>query len=130
MAKDENKARALAALLDANNFTSAAAAAGISRRTLYGYLYEDADFAREYRRQRDLRTIERAERSENEREGALNAIRAVMDDPEQPGMVRLKAAQTLLDRVEKDTSAATGVAQAALDSHFSLFENFTWSNGL
>lgn len=117
MAKIVNKEKALAALLEETSLTSAAAAAGLDRKTLYNYLRKDSDFALEYKRQRELRNIERGEQAEKERETALAAIREIMNDNEQPGAVRLKAAEKLLDIANSGISAQQIVAQAIWDSH-------------
>lgn len=93
----KNKEKALAALLDAPTLTAAASAAGLDRRTLFNYLHDDFEFAREYKYQRQLRAIERAEQAAGEREAALQAIRDMMNDGEVPAAIRLKAAERLLD---------------------------------
>lgn len=113
----KNKEAALAALLDAPTLTAAAERAGIDRRTLYNYLHDDKDFARQYKRQRELRAIEQAEAAADEREAALAAIREVMTDAGQAGAVRLKAAEKLLDIADAGMSAQRKIAGDMWDKH-------------
>lgn len=123
--KAADKERALAALLDAPTFTAAAAAAGLDRRTLYNYLRNDFEFAREYKHQRQLRAIERAEQAAGEREAALQAIRDMMNDGEVPAAIRLKAAERLLDVANDGFIKQGSVAGDLLDSHCGLtFDSF------
>lgn len=122
MAKENNQARALAALLDADSFTSAATAAGISRRQLFNYLHSDKEFALEYRRLQSMRTIERAEQAAADREAALQILRDVMNDEAQNGAIRVKAALALLERGDKASTDETSVAQDILNSHSTWFE--------
>ena len=114
---DLKRAAALEALQTENTFTAAAAKAGISRRTLYGYLYSDSEFAFAYREQLRLRSIARAEQAANERESALKAIRDIMSDAEQPAAVRLKAAEKLLEHAESGYTAEFAFADDAIDQH-------------
>jgi len=116
-AVDLKRAAALEALQTENTFTAAAAKAGISRRTLYGYLYSDSEFAFAYREQLRLRSIARAEQATNEREAALQAIRDIMNDDEQPAAVRLKAAEKLLEYAESGCATEFKWAGDAVDKH-------------
>lgn len=113
----KNKEMALAALLDAPTLTAAAAAAGLDRKTLYNYLREDSQFAYEYKRQRQLRAIERAEQAAGEREAALQAIRDIMNDDEQPAAIRLKAAEKLLDVANDGFNRQANIAGDIWDVH-------------
>lgn len=103
----QNKARALDALLDSATFTEAAEKAGISRKTLYSYMRDDLEFARAFKAAQERLTLERISAIEAERKRATDIIFAIMDDATQPGAVRLKAAQTILE------AATTAQAQAA-----------------
>lgn len=98
---DTKKARALAALLEQDSFTSAAKAAEISRRTLYNYLHSDAEFIVAYQQQRGQQTIERAERLAGERQKALAIVTEIMHDLSQPGAVRLKAAAQVIHEADE-----------------------------
>lgn len=96
-AMKQSKARALEALLDSKTLTEAAEKAGISRKTLYGYMRDDEDFAMAYKAKQERQTLERLEEFEGQRRRALETISAIMDDTEQPGAVRLKAAAAILE---------------------------------
>lgn len=115
--KEADKERALAALLDSSTLTAAATAAGLDRKTLYNYLREDSKFAYEYKRQRQLRAIERAEQAAGEREAALQAIRSIMNDVEQPAAIRLKAAEKLLDVANDGFTRQACIAGDIWDVH-------------
>ena len=93
----DTKARVMAALLDDNNptLTAAAAAAGVSRRTVYDCLSDD-DFAKAYQHQREMEAVRRADMLADKRQEAIWKIVGIMNDTTQPGAVRLKAASLLL----------------------------------
>lgn len=124
MSKDANKERALAALLDAPTMSAAAVTAGLSRRTVYEYLRSDRDFALRYKQQRQLRAIEQAEQAAGEREAALQAIRDVMNDVDQPGAVRLKAAERLLDVANAGVGEQRQIADSIVEAHNPLWSGF------
>ena len=115
--KAADKERALAALVDSPTLTAAATACGLDRRTLYNYLRNDSDFATAYQRQRQLRAIEQAEQAAGERAAALNAIRDIMNDEEQPSAIRLKAAEKLLDVANVGFNAQRSIAGDIADAH-------------
>ena len=114
--KTENKRRAMEALLDQNNGTlgQVAEAAGISRRTLWGYLSKDIQFAEEFNRRRQLVAVERAEVLAAQRDAAISAIVDMMGDDSQPAAVRLRAATTLLSAAADAEVYADAVAKANL----------------
>lgn len=116
-----NKQRVLSALTDADTFTAAAAAAGVSRRTLFNYLRDDAAFAREYRNQCDFIAIERAEAAQADRRAALDALRDIMNDKQQAGAVRVKAAAALIEHADAALQGGTVAAQRAVESHSDFF---------
>lgn len=95
-AKDENKARALAALAVTDSLTSAAQLCGLSRPTLYSYL-DDPDFVREYRQQRRRQLTRDCEKYRRLRDRGIDVMVTLMDDPDQLGATRLKAAQALVN---------------------------------
>ncbi|MBR5346445.1 MAG: hypothetical protein IK129_02255 [Deltaproteobacteria bacterium] len=95
------KDAALVALQDSNSLTEAAEKAGISGRTMYDYLHNDSDFASTYKATRTRQTIAFLDSLTARREHALDVITSLLDDTEQPGAVRLKAAQTILAATEK-----------------------------
>lgn len=122
MAVKANKEKALTALLDARTFSEAATAAGLSRRTLFNYLHCDSDFASAYREQLELRRIEAAEQAAADMADAIRAVMDLMNDPMQPGAVRLKAAQTLIERAERGFEVESSVAYRAVETHRSAFD--------
>ena len=95
-AADKRKQDALNALMNSKNLSEAAEKAGIDRRTLYNYIHNDLDFARIYRENISQQAVDRAEELTDRRERASQVILQIMEDEEQPPMVRLKAAQTIL----------------------------------
>ena len=113
MAKDLNKERALAAMLECSTLTEAAEKAGISRKTLYNYIRDDAAFGTAYRAARDQMTLERMEALNNGTERAARLLLDLMDDAEQPASLRLKAAQTVLTAATKQHELAQGVKMAS-----------------
>lgn len=117
MANEKNKDKALAALLTAKNLTEAAQVAGLDRKTLYNYLHDDKEFALQYKRQRELRAIEQAEQAAEERAAALDAIREIMTDPEQPGAVRLKAAEKLAEVAAAGLNTQRNIAEDVWSLH-------------
>ncbi len=90
------KDAALVALQDSNSLTEAAEKAGIPGRTMYEYLHSDGTFARTYQKTRTRQMIAFVDSLTARREHALDVITALMDDADQPGGIRLKAAQAIL----------------------------------
>lgn len=97
MKKDLTREKILAALEDSSTLTEAAQKAGISRKTLYTYIRNDIAFAREFKARQEQTALEEMESAQANRRKAYETILAIMDDAEQPGAIRLRAAQTLLD---------------------------------
>ena len=116
-AKDLKRAAALEALQTETTFTAAAEKAGISRRTLYDYFYNDSEFAFEYRRQLRLRSLARAEQAARERDAAVDVIREIMQDGEQPAAIRLKAAQQMLEHANGGNAGEFSFVGDAIDVH-------------
>ena len=112
MNKDQSKARALAAMLDSSTLTEAADKAGISRKTLYNYIRNDADFGTAYRAARDQIAIEQMEALNNGKERATRVLLDLMDDAKQPASIRIKAAQTILSAATKQHDIAQGASMA------------------
>lgn len=108
------KVKALEALIDSKNISEAAAKSGIARRTLYDYLQNDPEFAKAFKAVQDRMIIDRLDAVEADRRRALSTVFALMDDKEQPGAVRLRAAQTILEMGEAVTQAARIVAKENL----------------
>lgn len=120
----QSKARALDALLDSATLTEAAEKAGISRKTLYSYMRDDIEFARAFKAAQERLTLERIEAVEADRQRATKAIFALMDDKTQPGAVRLKAAQIILETAtaaQDKAAAITNRNVTANNDPFTLF---------
>ena len=112
MAKsDLKKDAALAALLDSNSMTEAAEKAGISRRTMYGYLHNDVDFARAYDEARNRQAIAYMDALNARRERAQAVIMDLLEDTEQPAAIRLKAAQTILSAAAEQEKTVDGITR-------------------
>ncbi len=90
------KDAALVALQDSNSLTEAAERAGISGREMFAHVHNDSDFAMTYKENRARQMITYADSLAARRDHALEVVTAILDDAEQPGAVRLKAAQTIL----------------------------------
>lgn len=102
----------LALLDDANpTLTAVAAAAGISRKTLYNFL-SDEDFLKAYQRKREAQAIARAEQLNARREQAISVVAAIMEDEAQPGMVRLKAASQILSEANTAQGCVDGISKS------------------
>jgi len=113
MAKsDQKKAAALAALMECDTFTEAAEKAQISRKTLYNYLTEDQEFAKAHRAMQERRTIERADKAEENYNRAVDTVVELMQDQEHtPSAVRLKAALALLTATAAEREKCGAIAQ-------------------
>lgn len=112
MAKDQTKARALAALLDSRTLTEAAEKAGITRKTLYNYIRDDLEFATAYKAAQEQIQLEQMEAVAADRQRAKDAIIAIMEDEGQPGAVRLKAAVSLLQAADAERDKGSTIAAA------------------
>lgn len=124
MAKIRNRARALDALLDSRTFTEAAEKAGITRKTLYSYLRDDVEFARAYKAAQERLTLEHMEAIEADRQRAKAAIFAIMDDTKQPGAVRLKAAQSILEAVTAEQGKIDAITARNVTANSNPFDIF------
>ena len=88
--------RALVALLEQPSKTAAAQAAGVSPRALRSYL-ADPEFQAEYQRLQGEQIADAAQRGRQSMTGAMDALRAVMDDESQNGQTRVQAARSILE---------------------------------
>jgi len=124
MAKSEiEKTAALAALAESSTLTEAAEKAGISRRTLYGYIREDIEFSVAYKSMQEQATLRACEAAAARRAHASEVVEAIMDDETQPGAVRLKAALSIIDKADKLEAEVLSLA----DSHVKANHEY-WSN--
>ena len=95
--EDIKRQAALTALLQADTFTGAAEAAGISRKTLYNYLHGDQQFIYAYRDMKRAQLRETADRVQAAADKATGFITGLLDDADAPHNVKLAAAVKLLD---------------------------------
>lgn len=91
-----SKERALAALLTQPNKTSAAAAAGITDRTLRSYL-ADTEFQEAYRRAFGSVVEDATRQAQQTLAPALSTLREIMEDSEIPAVARVSAAKAALE---------------------------------
>ena len=125
MAKsDVKKNQALAALLESSSLSEAAEKAGVSRRTMYNYLHEDIDFARTYKAQQEEAATLHLENLERNRERAAAVMLELMEDDSQPGAVRLKAAQSIIEAATKQAEAVEKIAIHNIDRNKDILD---WS---
>ncbi len=93
----------IAALLQHGSVTDAAAAAGISPRTIYERLHSDNDFRGQYAEAKNG-VLRRAVVSINDRlSEAITAVADIMNDTNVNAAVRLQAAQTIINNAGKLT---------------------------
>lgn len=92
----QRQQRALLALLSCSSRAAAAEAAGISPRALRSYLADPA-FAAELQRLQDEQIADAAQRGRQSMTGAMDSLRAIMDDETQNGQTRVQAARSLLE---------------------------------
>ena len=123
MAKSEMKMnQALAALLESSSISEAAEKAGISRRTMYNYLHEDIDFARAYKALQEEAATLHLERLEQNRERAVAVMLELMEDKQQPGAVRLKAAQAIVGAATLQAGAVEAIASHNVNRNKDMFD--------
>jgi transposase-like protein len=91
--------QAIPALLASGTVTAAAEAAGISRETLYRWLRTDAQFRAELHAAEALALAETTRRLVALSGHALTTITGVMLDATEPGAIRLRAADVILQRL-------------------------------
>ena len=106
------KDTALVAIQNSDSLTEAADRAGLSGQALYQILHNDSDLAMAYKETRARQTIAFLESLTARREHALDVITSLLDDTEQPGSVRLKAAQTILAATEKQMPVVDTIVNA------------------
>lgn len=123
MAKsDLKKQAALAALAESSTLTEAADKAGISRRTLYGYIREDIDFSVAYKSLQEQATLRAYDAAAARRDHASEVVEAIMDDVEQPGAVRFKAALSIIDKADKLEAEVYSLASTHVRANHSIFD--------
>jgi hypothetical protein len=91
------QAKALAALISQPTLGLAATHAGVTERTLYRWLAEDAAFKAEYLRLRREIVASATFALQKASNNAVNALVSVMNDPEAPASSRVQAAKVVLE---------------------------------
>ena len=91
-----NKEKLLAALLTSRTKKDAAAAAGISDRTMRSY-FEDKEFCQRYREAFAGVVQDATRRAQQLLEPALSTLQTVMEDEEIPAQARITAARSIID---------------------------------
>ena len=91
-----NKEKLLAALLTSRTKKEAAAAAGISDRTMRSY-FEDKEFCHRYREAFAGVVQDATRRAQQLLEPALSTLQTVMEDEEIPAQARITAARSIID---------------------------------
>lgn len=91
-----NKERLLVALLTSRTKKEAAAAAGISDRTMRSY-FEDKEFCQRYREAFAGVVQDATRRAQQLLEPALSTLQTVMEDEEIPAQARITAAKSIID---------------------------------
>lgn len=100
-----NKEKLLVALLTSRTKKEAAAAAGISDRTMRSY-FEDKEFCQRYR-EAFAGVVQDATRRAQQLLGpALSTLQTVMEDEEIPAQARITAAKSIIDYSLKLTEQA------------------------
>ena len=94
--------KALTALLNNRTQEEAAKAAGIAPRTLRNYL-SDTDFKQEYIKRCSEMVSDATRQAQQGLCPSINALRAIVDDAEQPPTARIQAARILIDTSVKLT---------------------------
>ena len=91
-----NKEKLLAALLTSRTKKEAAAAAGISDRTMRSY-FEDKEFCQRYREAFAGVVQDATRRAQQLLEPALSTLQTVMEHEEIPAQARITAARSIID---------------------------------
>lgn len=100
-----NKEKLLVALLTSRTKKEAAAAAGISDRTMRSY-FEDKEFCQRYREAFAGVVQDATRRAQQLLEPALSTLQTVMEDEEIPAQARITAAKAIIDYSLKLTEQA------------------------
>ncbi len=119
---DQKKQAALAALMGSSTLSEAAEKAGIDRRTLYNYLHNDIDFARAYDEMRDMQAVSLLDEMTERRRQASAVIMDLMNDTEQPGVVRLKAAQAILEAAAEQNRIVGSIASENIRANKDMWD--------
>lgn len=118
----QKKDAALEALLDSDSLSEAAEKAGIARRTLYGYIHNDVDFARAYEQARNRQAVACMDALAAHRERAYQVIADMLEDITQPAGIRLKAAQVILAAAGEQARIVAGISRENVTANKELFD--------
>jgi len=91
-----NKEKALAALLTERNKTEAAAACGITNRTMSNYL-KDPEFVAAYNAAFGVMINKATRKAQQSMESAVNVLREVAENKAETGATRVAAARSILE---------------------------------
>lgn len=105
-----NKERTIAALLTSRNKKEAAAAAGVSERTMRTY-FEDPEFCQRYREAFGELVEDATREAQKAIAPALATLREIMEDKAEPAQARITAARSTLEYALKLTEQADILAQ-------------------
>lgn len=119
---EQKRQAALAALMSSNTLSEAAEKAGIDRRTLYNYLHNDIDFARAYDEMRNMQAVDLLDEMTARKQQASAVIMDLMNDTEQPGAVRLKAAQSILEAAAAQNDIVTNIARSNISANKDMWD--------
>lgn len=120
--KDQKQTAALVALLDSKTLTEAAEKAGISRRTLFSYIHNDLEFARAYKAMQEEAATRNLEALEERREQASTVLMELVQDSKQPGAVRVKAAQAILQAASTQAATVDALAMRNIARNKEVFD--------
>lgn len=119
---EQKRQAALAALMSSGTLSEAAEKAGIDRRTLYNYLHNDIDFARAYDEMRSMQAVDLLDEMNERKQQASAVIMDLMQDTEQPGLVRLKAAQAILEAAAAQNSIVGSIAAGNIRANKDMWD--------
>ena len=105
--KDGTTIAVLRAMAESRTLTEAAQKAGVSRPTCYKLL-KDKHFREELTRMREAQALEDAQRLAEAKQQAIDALCAIVDDPETPHGAKVLACKTII--------AQEAEAQARVDA--------------
>ena len=89
---------------------------------MYGYIREDIDFSVAYKSLQEQATLRAYDAAAARRDHASEVVEAIMDDVEQPGAVRLKAALSIIDKADKLEAEVYSLASTHVRANHSIFD--------
>ncbi len=122
MKNEQKRQSALTALLVSNSLSQAAETAGISRRTLYNYIHNDIDFSRAYYEMRSRQAINVLDSMTERMERAQSVLMEMLEDADQPAVIRLKAAQMILSVGAEQEKTVSGISRENIEVNRPMFD--------